>query len=419
MRTGHKNGTAGQSMPVRLKFLLPFACCLILANIYYAQPILTDIAASMGMDVAASGIIVTMIQIGYGMGVLFLVPLGDLVENRRLISCMIIGAAAALFMAGCSTNVTGFLAATFCVGLFSAAMQVIVPFAIALAAEHERGKIIGQVMAGAILGMVLARPVSSMTTSSIGWRPVYFVAALLMLIFGIILIRLLPHKAPSIRGIGYPAMFRSMGKLLWEVPRLPVRLVLMAMVFMGFTMFWSTAPIVLQKTLLFSHTDIALFSLAGLVTPPCAILAGRLIDRGLAHILMFVGISMIAAAYMITALFSLYTAAFFMAVLFLDPGVNMTNVAIQQHVLASIPEARSRLNALCVAFTFGGGAAGSALGPWLFTVFDWNFVALAGAALMFVPFILNLFLYQEKFTTFLHRTTEGHKAVCDPGQCVE
>lgn len=418
MTTKLTSKTASQPMPLKLKILLPLACCLILANIYYAQSILTDIAASMGMDMATSGIIVTMVQVGYCLGVLFLVPLGDLVENRRLIACMILGAAAALLMAGYSTSVTGFLAATLCIGLFSAAVQVVVPFAVTLAAEHERGKVIGLVVGGAILGMVLARPASSLMTSAVGWRPVYFVAASLMLILGIILPRLLPHKAPSAQGIGYPAILRSMGRLLREVPRLPVRLALMALVFMGFTMFWSTAPIVLQTTLRFSHTDIALFSMAGLITPPCAILAGRLIDRGYAHILIFLGICMIAAAFMVTALFSVYAAAFFLAVFFLDPGVNMTNVAIQQHVLSSIPEARSRLNALCVAFTFGGGAAGSALGPWLFSVFGWHVVALSGAALMLVPFILNLFLYHEKFGDLLHRTGKGHKAVCESGQHV-
>ena len=392
--------------------LLSFSCCLILANLYYAQPILSDIAENIGLELTKSGFIVTMIQIGYAAGIVFLVPLGDVLENRRLIPGMIMGASLALFVAALSNSTSEFFVASFFIGLFSASMQAIIPFAIGLAKPPERGKILGILSAGATLGMILARPVASFTTSGFGWRPVYFSAAALMLILGLALFRLLPRRAPSVHGLTYPAMLASMGKLLASVPRLPLRLSISAVVFFGFSMFWASAPIVLRETMHFSHSQVALFALAGLVTPPFAIVVGRLIDRGYSALLISAGIVMVSAAYMLTLWFGLYAAAFVCAVFMLDPGMNMTAVAIQQNVLSSIPEARSRLNALCLAALFAGGALGSASGPWLLSHFDWNTVACMGAALMLIPFALNLLLHGSRLQAFLHRQSENSKTGC-------
>jgi len=396
-----------------LKILLPFACCLILANIYYAQPILTDIAKSIGLDVAASGVIMTMLQIGYILGVLLLGPLGDVLENRRLIAFMVLGSAAALLAAAWSGSVGGFFVATLFIGFFSASTQIIVPFAAGLAADTERGKILGLIMAGIFIGIVLARPVSSLMTSAVGWRSVYLMAAALMLIMSVTLFRLLPRKAPSAQDISYTAMLSSMGRLLVTVPRLPLQMMLSAVVFMGITMFWTTAPVVLQKNLDFSHSQMALFTLAGLVTPPCAVIAGRLIDRGFGPILIFTGVIMTVFAYLLMACLEMYAATFVLAIFLLDPGANVTNLTVQQSILSSTPDARSRLNALCVACNFSGGAIGSALGPWIFSHFGWQAVSGTGAALMLIPFILNLVMHGAKVKALFRGDESGSKTVCE------
>lgn len=382
----------GEGLRRGLKILLPFAACLILANLYYAQPILADITDGIGMRPASSGIIITMSQLGYVMGVLFLVPLGDVLENRILIACMAIGAGVALLMVALSTGVVLFLAASFFVGMLSVAMQAMVPFAIGMASANERGKILGMITAGGLLGVILSRPAASLMTSVLGWRSIYFSASGLMLVLGVALLRVLPRKAPSAKGISYPDILGSMLKLLRDVPQLRLRLSVSATVFIGYSMFWATAPIVLRGTHEFSHTQMALFSLAGLITPPCVLAMGRLIDQGYGRIMIFSATVLIASAYLLTTVFSLYAMVFVLAVLMIDPSMNLGTLPIQQKNITLVPEARSRLNAITVAAAFTGGAAGSAMGPWLFSHFGWEVVAGVGASLMVIPFAVNVVL---------------------------
>ena len=379
-------------MPAGLKYLLAFACCLILANIYYAQPVIADIAAGIGIEASAGGIIVTMAQIGYCIGVLFLVPLGDMLENKRLITVLVFCAVGALLAVGISDNATVFLVSMFFVGLFSSAVQIIVPLGVGLAAPHERGRVVGLILAGAILGIVLARPIASGMTGLFGWRFMYFLSAGIIAAVGLLLLRRLPVRRPSLSRVSYPAIFHSMGKLLASVPGLLPRLFLMAFALTSFTLFWAAAPIVLREALHFSHSDIALLSLASFAAPPCAIMAGRLVDRGFSFGLTLTSACMIAAAFLVTPVAGISTGLFLIAVLLLDPGVHMTNVVVQQSVLSLVPEARSRLNALSVAFAFTGGAIGSSLGPWLYSHYGWSATAYCGAALAAVAFCLSLYL---------------------------
>lgn len=384
------------AMPAGLKYLLASACCLVLANIYYAQPVIADIAAGIGLEASAGGLIVTMAQIGYCIGVLFLVPLGDLLENRRLIAVLVFCAAGALVAVGASAGITLFFGSMFFVGLFSAVVQIIIPLGVGLAAPHERGRIVGLIMAGAILGIVLARPAASWMTGLFGWRFMYFLSAGLIAVVGLLLLRGLPVRKPAAGRVSYPAIFRSMAKLLVSLPGLRPRLFLMAFSFTGFTFFWAAAPIVLREALHFSHSDIALFSLASFAAPPCALLAGRLVDRGFGFGLTLATACMIAAAFLVTPVFGICAGLFLIAVLLLDPGVNMTNVIVQQSVLSLIPEARSRLNALCVSFAFAGGSIGSSLGPWLYSHYGWSTTAYCGASLAAVVFLLSLYLKSGK-----------------------
>lgn len=380
----------GESRPPGLKYLLAVVCCLILGNIYYAQPIIADISRSIGLEPASGGAIVTMAQVGYCVGVLFLVPLGDMVNSRRLIVTMVFCSCGALIIAGFSNSAVLFLAAMFFSGLFSSAVQIIIPLSVGLAADEERGQVVGLVMSGAILGIVLSRPAASWLTGLFGWRFMYFSAAVLMMVVGLLLFRRLPDKSSSSGKIRYPAMLLSMVQLLVSIPGLCKRLYLPFFIFASFTIFWSAAPLVLQETLHFSHFEMALFSLVSLAAPFCAIMAGRTVDRGHGFRLTIGSILMVAAAFLVTPAFGLHTASFILAVLLLDPGVHMTNVVIQQSVLSLIPEARSRLNALCISFTFTGGAIGSWLGPWLYNNFGWTVTALAGVAMAATAFILNL-----------------------------
>lgn len=381
-----------------MKYLLAAICCFILGNLYYAQPIIADIAPDIGLDTSSAGLVVTMSQIGYCLGVLFLVPLGDAVENRKLISTLVICSSVALAAAGISSSTLLFLTSMFFIGLFSCSVQIIIPLSVGLADEKERGKVVGLIISGALLGIVLSRPLSSWVTGLSEWRSMFYIAAALMLVVAGLIFRL-PKVEATASGIRYSEMLQSMGKLLAYQPGLKKRLITMTLVFMSFTMFWAAAPIVLKDILDFSNSDIALFSLVSLAAPPCALFAGRMIDKGKGFHLTVVSASMLVMAFLITPIAGIYLITFIFAVLLLDPGVHMTNVVIQQSVIALVPQARSRINALCIAFTFTGGATGSTLGPWMYSHFGWTITALVGAAMTLVALALNISLKSSEKRT--------------------
>ena len=279
----------------------------------------------------------------------------------------------------------------FFIGLFSCAVQIIIPISVGMAAEKERGQVVGLIISGALLGIVISRPLASFITGFGSWRLTYFFAAGFMVVVSV-LVRGLPRKTPTATGLSYPEMLLSMTKLFSSLPGIKKRLGAMALVFTSFTMFWAAVPIALQDILHFSHSDVALFSLVSLVAPPCAIMAGRVIDRGCGFGLTVLGISMVGCAFIVTPIFGACVLTFVLAALLFDPGVHITNVVIQQPVISLVPEARSRLNALCIACIFSGGATGSWLGPWLYSHYGWSTTVLVGAVMVLVALTLHLSL---------------------------
>lgn len=208
----------------------------------------------------------------------------------------------------------------------------------------------------------------------------------------LVLANRIPRTAPESKGICYSEMLTSMVGLLISVRGIKRRLGAMSLVFTTFTLFWATVPIVLQDALHFSHSEIAIYSLLGLAAPPCAIMAGKMIDRGLGYPLTLFSIGMVLCAFLVTPFLGVFTATFVLAGLLLDPGIQITNVIIQQSVISLAPQARSRINALCIACTFIGGAIGSWLGPWLYSHYGWGVTVSVASVIVVAGFILNLTL---------------------------
>src|SRR5258708_38301400 len=201
-----------QSVSTWITVLLAVSCGLIVANIYYAQPLIGPISAALGLSLHAAGLIVTMTQIGYGAGLLLIVPLGDLTENRRLI-CVTIGVGAfALLGAACSTHAFPFLIAALFIGLGSVAVQIILPYAAHLAPEAARGLVIGNVATGLMLGIMLARPIASFLTAISSWHAVFLFSAAVMMVLAIVLSRALPRRAP-VAQLHYGELLKSMLRL--------------------------------------------------------------------------------------------------------------------------------------------------------------------------------------------------------------
>ncbi|MDF2632218.1 MAG: arabinose efflux permease family protein, partial [Caproiciproducens sp.] len=277
-----------------LMFLLAGACGMIVANLYYAQPLVGPISASTGISAGASGLIVTMTQLGYVIGLLFLVPLSDLLENRRLVASTLVIAVLGLIAASLAKNSLIFFLAAILIGLGSAAAQILVPYAASLTSEKQRGRMVGNIMSGLLLGIMFARPLASLITDAWGWQTMFSISAIATGMLTILLIRLLPKRKPSSKD-SYSDIVKSLWFFFKTMPVLRRRSLYQACLFGSFSLFWTVVPLWLAKHFHLSQKEIALFALVGVAGAVAAPIAGRLADKGWARRLT--GIAFVTAAF--------------------------------------------------------------------------------------------------------------------------
>lgn len=376
-----------------LTFLLAVACGLIAANIYYAQPLAGPISVALGLSPQAAGLVVTLTQIGYGVGLLLVVPLGDLVENRRLVLTMIGLATFGLLIAAVSPSATPFLMASLLIGLGSVAVQVLVPYAAHLAPEAVRGRVVGNVLSGLMLGIMLARPAASFIAELASWQAVFFVSAGAMVVLGLVLARALPPRVPP-SNLRYGELLASMARLALMTPILQRRALYHACLFGAFSLFWTTTPLLLAGLEFgLSQGGIALFALAGVAGAVAAPLAGRVADRGWTRPATALAMLSVAGSFPLTHLVplgsTLSLALLVVAAILLDFGV-AANLTLGQRAIFSLgAEFRSRLNGLYMATFFAGGAIGSALGGWSYAQGGWALASWIGFALPLAALIYS------------------------------
>lgn len=385
----HRN--TGKSIPAGIIFLLAAACGIIAANLYYAQPLVGLISSTLGLSSGAAGLIVTLAQIGYGLGLLLLVPLGDILENRKLVVVLLLFTAIILAVAATVDNVFLFLVASLFIGMGSVAAQVLVPYAAHLSPDATRGRNVGNVMSGLLLGIMLARPVSSMVAEFMGWQAVYYLSGAIIFLLAIVLAFRLPKRQP-LAATRYKALLGSMFHLLGTTPILQRRAIYHACVFGTFSLFWTTVPLLLTgPTFHFSQTGVALFALVGVSGAAAAPVAGRLADRGwirpatglaLALVIVSVGLPLVVQGGSTFALLILIVAA-----IVLDMGVSANMVLGQRAIFSLGAEIRGRLNGLYMAIFFAGGAIGSAAGGWAYAHGGWSAALGIGIALPIIALI--------------------------------
>lgn len=366
--------------------LLATACGMIVANLYYAQPLVGPIAQSLDLSPEIAGLIVTLIQMGYCAGLVLLVPLGDIVENRKLILTLVGGCAVALTAAALATHASVFLIAGCAIGLCSVAVQVLVPFAAHLAPDHARGRVVGNVTSGLLTGIMLARPVSSlMADLSGGWHTIFAVSAGAMVLLAVVLARKLPRRQPA-PGVGYGRMLASMAELLRTQPVLRRRALYQASMFGVFSLFWTTAPLYLAgPAFRMSQTGIAVFALVGVAGAIAAPMAGRHADRGHSRAMTAIALAIGAGSFLLSRVGAEGSIVSLLALtaagVLLDFGVSANLVVGQRAIFALSPEHRSRLNGLYMAIFFVGGAIGSSVGAWAFARGGWPLASWIGFAL--------------------------------------
>ncbi len=372
-------------MTTRLAILLSTACGLIVANLYYAQPLAGLIGPALGLSPGAAGLIVTLTQLGYGLGLLLIVPLGDLVENRGLILLLSAAGIAALLGAAVAGSPALFLTAALCIGLSSVSVQVLVPYASHLAPEAIRGRVVGNIMSGLMLGIMLARPVASLVAHQASWRAVFVLSASILLLVSVVLARSLPRRKP-VSGIGYGHLLLSMARLARTTPVLQRRALYHTALFGAFSLFWTTVPLLLAgPAYRFSQVGIAWFAFAGIAGAVAAPIAGRLADRGWSRAATGIAMLLVAASFLMTHLGrpgSTAALGFLVAAgVLLDFGVTTHLVLGQRALFLLGAEYRNRLNGLFMATFFMGGALGSAVGGWAYAHDGWRLASWIGFAL--------------------------------------
>jgi predicted MFS family arabinose efflux permease len=368
---------------------------LIAGNLYYAQPLVGSISRDLALTPEAQGLIVTLGQVGYVLGLLLIVPLTDRIENRRLVLSLLVLAVFGLVGVALAPGEGLFLLAMFVVGLGSVAIQVLVPFAAHMSPEAIRGRVVGNVMSGLMLGIMASRPLSSFIANLLSWHAVFFLSAGAMGILLVVHSFLLPRRDPNPKP-RYGDLMLSMVSLVLTMPDLRRRAITHAGLFASFSLFWTTAPLYLSGPAFnLSLAGIGWVSLAGVAGAVAAPIAGRIADRGWGFPASITAMCMVGLSFPMTFLgetgSNLALGLVVAAAILVDFGVTMNLVVNQRVIFSQPPEIRGRLNGLYMAIFFMGGALGSALGGWAFALGGWKGASLAG--LLFPVAALGIFLW--------------------------
>lgn len=385
-----ETGVASEGMSAIQTFTIAVACGVLAANLYYAQPLIGMIGHAVGLGDGVAGLVVTATQLGYALGLIFLVPVGDFVENRRLIVATV--AVNVLSLAGLvvSSDATGFFIAMVAVGCSSTAAQLLIPLAASMTPPARRGAVVGRVMSGLLTGILLARPVASFLAGAIGWRGVFIVSAVLIALIGLALARTLPDREQHSRS-SYFALIASLGRLLVDEPVLRRRGFYHAMMFAAFSLFWTGAPLLLLSPAYgFSQDEVALFALAGVLGVFAAPVAGYLADRGHGFATTAAALATGILAFALALFGETSFIALVAAAVLIDLGVQANMVVSQREIFALAPSIRNRLNAVYMATFFAGGALGSALTSPTIHYFGWYAFAALGIAFPAIALIAFL-----------------------------
>lgn len=383
--------TSIKGIPRGLMLLLAVSSGVIAANLYYSQPILNMMHSSVGLSQHHVSFIVTITQIGYGLGLLLIVPAGDLIENKRLIITMLSIVFLSLVSLVFIHHTALFLIASAFIGIGASAAQIIVPYAAYLSPVEKSGQAIGTVMSGLLLGIMLARPLSSLMSDIFGWKSIFILSAGLIFLLVILLVSMLPKRNPS-SNMTYPVILKSMVSLLKNTPVLRIRAFCHACAFAGFSLFWTAVPFQLSSPAFqFSQKEIAIFALIGVAGAAASPLAGKWADKGWDKVGTSIAFVFIIIAFLMPYLFPENLFILVGAAILLDMGVSMNLIFSQREVLALSAEKRSRLNGLFMSIFFMGGALGSAIGGWAYYSYNWQAVMVIGLCFPILAFFVFIY----------------------------
>ncbi len=373
-----------KSLPRRTVWVLAVGAGVAVANLYYAQPLLADLATRFGVGDRAMGLAAALSQVGYALGLLLFVPLGDAVERRRLVLVMLLLVTAALLATALAPGFAWFAAAQLALGATTIAPQLLVPLAATLAAPAERGRVVGAVMSGLLIGILASRTASGFVGARLGWQAVYFLAAALTLALAVVLRLLLPRSDPP-APVGYVRLLASLGGLLRTEPVLRQSCLFGALGFGAMIGFWNTLSFFLAAPPYHYGPGAAgLFGLVGVAGAAAASGAGRMADRHGPWPALGGGLVLMLLAYLLLWAFGRDLAALVAGVVVLDLGAQAAHISNQARIFALREEVRNRLNTVYMVTFFVGGAGGSALAAYAWGRWGWSGVCAVGTGLLAV-----------------------------------
>jgi predicted MFS family arabinose efflux permease len=379
---------AGQRVLSRgLVRLMAVTCAVTVANLYYAQPLLHSIGSSLHVSQGSASLLVTVGQLGYAAGLLFIVPTGDIMRRRPLLTGMLAFCAIALAGSALAPNLPVLDAAVALCCVTSVVVQMLVPYAATLASDNERSRVIGTLMGGLLIGILLSRTFAGVVAGFAGWRAVYGVAAVFMALTAVMLRRVLPDHGPQLT-ISYREQLRGVLDVARAEPVLRWRSLIAACGFGSFGAFWTTVTFLLSSPQYgFSQLEIGLFALVGAAGAITSMAGGRVLDKRpeLRWPVTGAALALLAASYILIGLGGAHLgvvsiAALTIGVLLMDASVQGAHVINQSVIYDLLPEARSRLTTVYMTTMFAGGALGSALGAQAYEHWGWTGATLVAAA---------------------------------------
>ncbi|GAB3816469.1 MFS transporter [Pontibacter rugosus] len=357
---------------------MTIASGMVVANIYYNQPLLAEIARTFQVPEADAGNIAMLTQVGYAIGLLFIIPLGDMLRRKRLIMVDFVLIILSLLLAALAPNMYTLMAASLLIGATSVVPQLFVPMAAHLAKPEARGKAVGTVMSGLLIGILCSRTLSGFVGAFLGWRAMFMIAAGLMVVLWVAIYFMLPEVHPDFKG-NYRKLMKSLVHLVKTEPKLRVAAARGALSFACFGGFWTTLVFLLEEPPFNQGSDVAgAFGLIGAGGAVMASVMGRLSDKFDTKYILVATIAMIILAYVVFGMFSDSILGLVVGVILLDLGLQASHIANQTLVFSLNPQARNRLNTVYMFTYFIGGAIGTFLASQAWHIWQWDGVVVVG-----------------------------------------
>ena len=375
---------------------MAIATGLIVANLYYCQPLVILIAKEFLIAEEKAATITYLTQAGYAIGMFVMVPLGDKLERKKQIQFTTFSAIIALILAATSKSFLMLQIASFLIGAFSIVPQLILPLAASLASPEQRGKVIGTIMSGLLVGILISRTVSGFVGLWIGWRGMFWIAALLCLLIMLVIQKKFPVNRPIFKGT-YGQLYNSMFTLIKEQKMLREATLINAVSFAQFGAFWTTMVLLLSEAPFnYNSATIGLFGIVGASGALAAPLVGKLGDKGKPRIIIGYGCVLLLLSFIVFYFSAESLIGLLIGIVFIDVGLQAIHISNQTRIYAFLPEARNRMNTIFMSFSFLGTALGSAFGIWLWNYGKWHAFSVGGIALALLSILIYILTYKRK-----------------------